>query len=358
MSTRILYNGSTLTTLDDGSSATLSTAEKYVPYNLIVTDTTDVSDALEAIADKGVTVPSDAGRDDLADLISQIQQTGSGITITDTLDAAGGTYRQINAVTLDDDTVTADKMLKGTTAHNALGEAITGTGYMLNLSQNEFWMGAEIEFVEKFYQNQKLLKDTNFNTWTPSTTASTMIASSSLTARAIDLANYEYYIEWLWDYVGAFNSGATMKAQIRRQCGTLYQTIYRRPYGLANIAAKTDTYAYCTSAVTASSYCFYYNTSGTSTWNTGISYGFYPSAVAATFSSTESTTPNLTIKTPTINMRCYSSYLATARAPEIDKNTATFTVIGNLYRIKAGTSFLHQCFHKAIDIYNAPLTIS
>ena len=129
MSSTISYNGSTITTLDDGETATLSTAAKYVPYNLVVTDTTDVSDALEAIADKGVTIPSDAGRDDLADLIGQIQQGGgSAITITDEPATGGGTHRSITAVSLENDTVTAATLANGITAHDKFGNAITGTG--------------------------------------------------------------------------------------------------------------------------------------------------------------------------------------------------------------------------------------
>lgn len=52
---------------------------------------------------------------------------GSAITVTDTLDANGGTIRTITAVSLEGDTVTAAHLEAGYTAHNALGEAITGT---------------------------------------------------------------------------------------------------------------------------------------------------------------------------------------------------------------------------------------
>lgn len=58
----------------------------------------NVSDALTAIANKGVTVPAGSTSDDLADLIAQITSGGSGgIVISDTTDAAGGTVRTITA---------------------------------------------------------------------------------------------------------------------------------------------------------------------------------------------------------------------------------------------------------------------
>lgn len=53
--------------------------------------------------------------------------SGSAITITDTLDANGGTIREISAVSLEGDTVSPSTLLSGTTAHNALGQSITGT---------------------------------------------------------------------------------------------------------------------------------------------------------------------------------------------------------------------------------------
>lgn len=53
--------------------------------------------------------------------------SGSAVSVVDTLDTNGGTIRTITAVSLAGDTVAADKLLSGYTAHNALGEAITGT---------------------------------------------------------------------------------------------------------------------------------------------------------------------------------------------------------------------------------------
>lgn len=81
----------------------------------------NVSDALTAISNKGVTVPSGSNSDDLADLIALIESGGGGsggiiyqdldgylhlseeaanvISIVDTLDTAGGTIRTITGAT-------------------------------------------------------------------------------------------------------------------------------------------------------------------------------------------------------------------------------------------------------------------
>ena len=89
----------------------------------------NVANALTAIANKGVTVPQGSNSDDLATLIGQIQQGGGAgaISIVDTPDSAGGTVRTITAVDISSDTVTAAHLESGYTAHDAAGNAITGT---------------------------------------------------------------------------------------------------------------------------------------------------------------------------------------------------------------------------------------
>lgn len=107
------------------------------------------NDSFTAVANKGVTVPSGSTIDDLPGLIALIQ-TGSGgsgglvyqdengyvhlsdtggsaIGVIDTLDTNGGTIRNIYGIDLSNDTVTAADLMQGVTAHNAQGQAITGT---------------------------------------------------------------------------------------------------------------------------------------------------------------------------------------------------------------------------------------
>lgn len=52
---------------------------------------------------------------------------GSAISVVDTTDSHGGTIRTITAVDLSGDTVTAATLLRGYTAHDRLGNPITGT---------------------------------------------------------------------------------------------------------------------------------------------------------------------------------------------------------------------------------------
>ena len=217
------------------------------------------------------------------------------------------------------------------------------------------WLGLHPELVDEFYNESYALADTTYATWTPSTTARSLVATKNVDTFKADLANYEYWILWDWDYTGAFNEGATMKSQIERQCGILWQNIHRRPYGFANFDTNTDSYNYCTSVFSGSSYCIYYSTSGTRTWTAGISYGFYAAAQGATFNSASSLTPTVTRKSPVLNCRCNNSYLSTARAAEIDQAAATFKVRGRMYRVAQNTSDARHFYKEAIELYNNPL---
>lgn len=93
----ITYKNSTITTMSSSGTATLETGGTYCEDDITVT----------------YNRPSGG--------------SGTVVAVEDTLDANGGTIRTITAVSLAGDTVAADKLLSGYTAHNSLGEAITGT---------------------------------------------------------------------------------------------------------------------------------------------------------------------------------------------------------------------------------------
>lgn len=218
------------------------------------------------------------------------------------------------------------------------------------------FMGDDVELIDAaFWEKDILAKDTNFNTWTPSTTAKALWSASNIKTFVADMEEYEYILEWLWDAHIYHNEGATLKATVNRQWGSMYQALTRRPYGFDKLAANDWNYNYCTSLYTASNYVDFYNTSGTHTWGTSLSYGFYASVTAATFSSATADKPTVTIKTPLMNARCNNSYFSTARAAEVDKGRTRMKMKGNLYRVKAKTSTLHGMFAEAVNIYNNPL---
>jgi hypothetical protein len=220
------------------------------------------------------------------------------------------------------------------------------------------WMGDEVEFVSEFHRSKTMLSATDFATWTPSKTATDMQASSNLSTISINLADYEYMIEWLWQFTPAYPSGQTYKNTIDRQVGAIYQTAHRRPYGLANFEAENYAYNYVTALTTNIGYLIYWTSKAARSWTTGNSYGVYCSSTTATVSSTGADTVNLTPKTPKIVARCNDTYFTTTRADEIDKANSHIIIVGNLYRMRVGSCALRNMYGKTIDIYNHPLTVT
>lgn len=87
---------------------------------------TDVSDTT-ATPDKVLDGYTAYGANGVKFTGTAVSGGGSAVSVVDTIDSHGGTIRTITAVSLAGDTVTPSVLLSGYTAHNAMGEAITGT---------------------------------------------------------------------------------------------------------------------------------------------------------------------------------------------------------------------------------------
>lgn len=227
----------------------------------------------------------------------------------------------------DTDTVAGD-VFSGKKFYNANGVPTTGT-YTWN------WMGATPEHLGNIYNNEVALSATAFNGWTPSTTAKTIKAASNLTARSIDLANYEYLIRWRFYTEVAYGTGSTDVAKTILECSEAYQAIIKRPSSFVNIEADNFNGNACVTLYTAP-FMRYYNADGTLTYTWANTYGLYMAMSTATFSSSTSNTPNLTIKTPALTARCSATYFSTANASTVDQTNTKLKVVGDLYRVNRG----------------------
>lgn len=213
------------------------------------------------------------------------------------------------------------------------------------------WIGEEAELLETYDMGTTALADTLYNGWTPSTSAKTIKATSNLGTKALSMANYEYFIKWLADCKTVYNDGTTLKAAVVRQCFEITQAIYRKPSNLTNLASGTDSQNNCTTLYTAP-LMDYYNTSGSRALTWTGSYGIYIVATGSTFSSSTSNSPTLTIKAPTYNARCNTSYFATGMASAVNQAASTITCKGYLYRSKKGAAMYHM-YRDVVDLYNS-----
>ena len=194
------------------------------------------------------------------------------------------------------------------------------------------------------------LSNTNFATWTPSTTATDIYASSNAGTAVLDTSNYDYEIIWFFD-IGFVYDGTESGARIRRQCLSIRQSIYKSPSNLTNLVDKNYNYNRCATLFT-SGLVDYYNSNNALALSYTISVGIFPSATACTYSSNTSNTPTVTIKTPKIRAVCHNTYLTATNCAKIDKANTKFTLRGELWRVDKD-SVMQGMYRNIVELYNS-----
>lgn len=135
------------------------------------------------------------------------------------------------------------------------------------------WLGNNVELISNVYTKDYTLDDTDFATWTPSTTGVTIIASETLSPTvALDLANYEYALRWQYDFIPTYDGTQTNKARTVRCIADLWQLIIKRANSLTNISAETAAGNACVT-LTSGAILDYYNSSSSHTYTWSASYG-------------------------------------------------------------------------------------
>lgn len=198
------------------------------------------------------------------------------------------------------------------------------------------------------------LKDTDFNTWTPSTTAATVIATASAgTFTATDIADHDYFIRCRICSDLVYNEGtATSKGRFAKTVGENWYAITRRASNNANLNSSTRN-GNVAESITNIWIIQYYNTAWTATYSS--SYGFYPANAAPTLSSTSAASPTVTVNRPTITAKCSSTYFSTAMASAIDKAKSSIKFVWDIYR--ADSWYWRQGIHLSLmDMWNNGLS--
>ncbi len=194
------------------------------------------------------------------------------------------------------------------------------------------------------------LSNTNFATWTPSTTATDIYASSNAGTAVLDTSNYDYEIIWFFD-IGFVYDGTESGARIRRQCLSIRQSIYKSPSNLTYLSNKDYNYNRCATLFT-SGLVDYYNSSNALALSYTLSVGIFPSATACTYSSNTSNTPTVTIKTPKIRAVCHNTFLTTTNCAKIDKANTKFTLRGELWRVDKDSA-MQGMYRNIVELYNS-----
>lgn len=198
------------------------------------------------------------------------------------------------------------------------------------------WLGADAELINTFTLPDVLLSDTDFNTWTPSTTAKDILATR--TAGSFTTQNFQdendYYIITETIIKIITPSTATKKALPLYLVSYIIQSINKRPSSFTNIEAGNINGNEVATILTRNFLRYYGSTENTITYTWNASYGFYCTATAATFSSTTANNPTVTVKTPKVTARCSTTYMSTDNAALVDKQSTVIKQKCYIYKTK------------------------
>lgn len=260
-----------------------------------------------------------------ADTSANLQLAGSK---TSQLDTIGATTYTPNKTAVQE--IPAGKFTTGIQTIGMIPEEY------YDMSGDMAWLGADATLVQTFTLSDVKLSATDFASWTPSTTATDILATRTAgTFTATDMPDYDYYICWETVIPIEYQSGAVDKARGIYLSAFHVQAIVRRASSYANYQAGNANSNVNVSAFTGGNFYRYYgSTQGTITYTNSTSYGFYGTVTANTISSTTAQSPTITLKTPKVTARCSTTYLSTSNAALIDQDKTVIKQKCRVYRVK------------------------
>lgn len=259
-------------------------------------------------------------------------------------------FNGVTQMDLTSDTVTASVLNSGYTAHDAAGEAITGTGGGGGGSWS--WMGKNPTLVHTFTPETVYFKDTSIATWTWSTSSTTLIASQSLATVTGDdthdyLQVYKLYVHY--DY----GNWAPMAA-IKDFAFVAVASNVRYATNAANAQAETRN-ALAAESAKYDYRAYYYNGSGTFTYS-APSYGVYTTSLsAASISNAATATPGITCKTPVIYLRGNTNYFSETALQNLNMNNSYYKTSCELWSVDSGTCLVGNIYADTIHTLNSGL---
>ena len=212
------------------------------------------------------------------------------------------------------------------------------------------WMGNNATKVKTVHSDKVYLEDTAYATWTPSTTAATLVSSSTLTAETVDCSDYDYYFVGRFHTHFEYGSGATQAALV----SDFYSVSMRSVCGYAsNLSNITNGTANRSDNLSINYICglFYKNSSGTESFGAS-SYGVYTNTWNVHNSSSSSgSSATVTLQTPDISAGCSNTYFSTANAAAVDQAESYYELAIEIYKVDRNTSALSGKYQVLRDMW-------
>lgn len=200
------------------------------------------------------------------------------------------------------------------------------------------------------------LYDTDYNGWTPSTTAKVILATASLgTFTATDIVNNDYFIrQRAYIDVVYINGTTNGKGLYKKDCVENWYAVTRRPSNNTNMNSGTRNTGVAES-VTNLYVGQYYNSGWVTLYSSA--YGIYPSNQAPTFSSATAASPTITVNRMVWNAKCNATYFSTAYANKVDQANTFINIKTDIYKREGGYDRA-TLYTSIIDMWNNGLVVN
>lgn len=310
-----------------------------------MTVTPQVTSVPVSVSESSVSLP---GNIDVSYVVQPYAQYDGSYSVTpgkdsQTLATANKALTQ-NVTISGDNNLIAANILKGKSIFGVDGSADIASPF-----------GANLEYVGHLYHENITLNDTSFPTWTPTSTSTTIRASSAITTFAADMANYDYVILTKATIDPAYSSAATNVSRLVRTVFSMAQLITKRPSSPANTEAEKYNTNVGLNTIYINS-LLYYGSNGNYTVAYNTNNGIYFANSSPTFSSSTSNTPTVTV--PSVPIKAGTSgHLSADNANAIDEANSIIKISYDLYRTKKNGTLFAQLIHDDVDLFNNGLTL-
>lgn len=181
------------------------------------------------------------------------------------------------------------------------------------------------------------LKDTDYATWTPSTTAAIIVPTTDEFTFDADMLNYDYMLCLQFYAHLYYDDGAQQKGMYIEASGESWSAIFRFPNAITQFFDRNWNANGANFAIPSVNSTHYYSANGGETTVNSLSYGIYFSPQIPSPNNTTTSNPTWTVKSPNIQARCHDSYLTVYNANHVDQNTSYYQLKYILYRVDYGT---------------------
>lgn len=230
---------------------------------------------------------------------------------------------------------------------------IDGYASLVNAIQAGGWLPPSAELVASASETINLSADTSYDSWTPTTTNTSILSAGS--ARAA--CNYKITTDYentaligfcLFNTVYSYSTTVAKGYEIRKAvCGIAN-------YAPVNVQKYTGSSYYGMAYIGASGLQSYYSSATAVSVYASTSYGIGTTGATWNTSSTTSTTARTVGFTrPAIYARCHTTYFTTTAAGNIDSANTNIYCIYRIYKIDKTDSPLYKMFDATNGIFFA-----